>query len=139
VNLLENEPYKIVTKAAFPGISEEDMAIYKATARLRQVQERKELMARRERAWEKVREAAKLLKENFGAKRVVAFGSLLHLNCFNKWSDVDIAAWGISSEDTFRAIGAVMDLSKDIEINLVDMNTCRATLRTIIECEGKDI
>ena len=92
-----------------------------------------------ERAWELARQAAKLLKENYGATRVVVFGSLTHLNCFNKWSDVDIAAWGISPEDTFRAMGAMTDISKDIEINLVDIDTCRATLRAIIECEGKEV
>ncbi|HSV31820.1 MAG TPA: hypothetical protein VLH40_07355 [Atribacteraceae bacterium] len=115
------------------------MVVYKATARLRLEQEEKELTARRKRAWELARQAAKLLKENFGAKRVVVFGSLLHLNCFSKWSDVDIAAWGISAEDTFRAMGAVMDIGKDIEINLVDIDTCRTTLRAIIEREGKEV
>jgi|GEM_PF-207658 len=137
--LSNNEPHRIVTKASFPWISEEDMAIYKAAARLRLEQEKKELAARRKRAWELARQAAKLLKENFGAKRVVVFGSLLHLNCFNKWSDVDIAAWGIGAEDTFRAMGAVMDIGKDIEINLVDIDTCRAALRAIIESEGKEV
>lgn len=139
MGLSKNEPDRIVSKAAFPWISEEDMVVYKATARLRLEQEEKELTARRKRAWELARQAAKLLKENFGAKRVVVFGSLLHLNCFSKWSDVDIAAWGISAEDTFRAMGAVMDIGKDIEINLVDIDTCRTTLRAIIEREGKEV
>ncbi|CEO90248.1 hypothetical protein SSCH_780005 [Syntrophaceticus schinkii] len=42
------------------------------------------------------------------------FGSAIYIQ-----SDVDIAAWGIDSEDTFRAIGAVMALGKDIEFKLV--------------------
>jgi len=46
--------------------------------------------------------------------------------------------FGISAEDTFWAMGAVMDIDKDVEINLV-LDTCRATLRAIIEREGKDV
>jgi len=136
---LKDERERIAAGASLPGISEEDMVVYKATARQRMAQDEKELLVRRKRAWETVRWAAKLLKEEFGAHRVVVFGSLLCSKCFNKWSDVDIAAWGISPTDTFRAMGAVMDLREDIEINLVDIETCRATLRAIIEREGQEI
>jgi len=120
-------------------LSEQEMAIYRAAAERQHAQEAKELVLRRERAWERARQAATLLKQNFGAERVAVFGSLLRPDCFNRWSDVDIAAWGINLRDTFRAIGAVMDLGEDIEINLVDMNTCRDTLRHTIEVEGHDL
>ncbi|MBI2266703.1 MAG: nucleotidyltransferase domain-containing protein [Armatimonadetes bacterium] len=135
----KNELHPRATNASLPGISEEDMAAYRATARRRLEQEERELALRRKRAWETVRQAAKLLKEDFGAQRVVVFGSLLRPGCFNRWSDVDIAAWGIGKDDTFRAVGAVMDLGRNIEINLMDMDTCRATLRAIIEREGQEI
>lgn len=115
------------------------MAVYKAAAWQRMAQDEKELLVRRKRAWQTARRAAKLLKEDFGAHRVVVFGSLLCPKCFNKWSDLDIAAWGISPKDTFRAMGAVMDLREDVEINMVDIETCRATLRAIIEREGQEI
>lgn len=39
--------------------------------------------ARREKAWEVARAAARLLRERFGAARVVAFGSLAHRAWFN--------------------------------------------------------
>lgn len=58
---------------------------------------------------------------------------------FTRWSDVDVAAWGIASEDTFRALGAVMDLDTPVDINLVDVNTCRPSMREIIEEEGIDL
>ena len=77
-----------------------------------------------------------MLKEKFGATRVVVFGSLVHEGCFTRWSDVDIATWGIRPENTFRAIGAVMDVDADIEINLVDVATCRPELLATIEREG---
>jgi len=127
------------TSMAEQRISEEDMAVYKAAAKLQQQKEEEQLLCRRERAWEVARQAAALLKTNFGAQRVAVFGSLLRSECFNRWSDVDIAAWGLALEDTFRAIGAVMDLGEDIEVNLVDMNTCRESLRLSIEQEGQEI
>lgn len=120
-------------------LSEAEMAVYRATARRRRELDEQELTARRQRAWEAARRAAMLLREDFGAERVVVFGSLLRPHSFNKWSDVDIAAWGISSKDTFRALGAVMDLSADIEMNFVDIETCHAALRATIEREGQDI
>jgi len=139
VGVSRNELHRNTTKASLPKISEEDMAVYRATAQQRQEEDERDLLVKRERAWETARRAAKLLKEDFGAQRVVVFGSLLRSECFNKWSDVDIAAWGIRPEDTFRAMGAVMDLAEDIEINLVDMDACRPTLWTVIEREGQEI
>ncbi len=120
-------------------VTPEEMAIYRATARRRWEREQRELVQRRERAWELARRAATLLKEQFGATRVVVFGSLVHEDCFTLWSDVDIAAWGIAPEDTFRAIGAVMDVGGDIEVNLVDMGACRPSLRAVIEQEGVEL
>lgn len=67
------------------------------------------------------------------------FGSLLHESRFTEWSDVDIAAWGIAPDQTFRAIGTVMDLDSSFEINLVDVNTCTPSLLRAIEEEGVDL
>jgi predicted nucleotidyltransferase len=69
----------------------------------------------------------------------MAFGSLVHEGCFTPWSDVDIAAWGIPLEDTFRAIGVVMDMSSEIEVNLVDVAACSPSLRAMIEREGVEL
>jgi hypothetical protein len=41
-----------------------------------------------QRAWEVARRAADLLRERFGATRVVAFGSLAHRGWFTSWSDL---------------------------------------------------
>lgn len=120
-------------------VTSEEMAVYRATARRRWEREQRELVRRRERAWELARRAARLLEEEFGVSRVVAFGSLIREGHFTHWSDVDIAAWGIRSEDTFRAIGAVLDLSAEIEINLVDVDMCRPSLLAIIEQEGVEL
>ena len=109
------------------------------TAIRRQKENQSELKTRKDRAWKLARQAAKLLREKYNVKRVVVFGSLIHEGCFTKWSDVDIAAWGIPAHLTFRAIGDVLDLDKTQEINLVDVNTCQPSLLTIIELDGADL
>ena len=121
------------------GLTQEEMETYRAAARRRQEQEQQELAQRERRAWELARRAAALLHERFGASRVVVFGSLVHEGCFSPWSDVDLAAWGIRTEDTFRAIGAVMDIDAEIELNLVDVDTCSASLLVVIEREGVEL
>jgi uncharacterized protein len=116
-----------------------EMAAYRATARRRQESQQRALAWRQERAWDLARRAAALLKASFSATRVVVFGSLVHAGCFTPWSDVDIAAWGLASKDTLRAIGAVMDLDADIEVNLVDTGTCRPELLMTIKQEGIEL
>jgi uncharacterized protein len=113
-----------------------EMAAYRATARRRQAREQEELVRRQERAWEVARCAATRLKAQFGVDRVMLFGSLVRPGCFTQWSDVDLAAWGLSPKDTFRAMGVVMDLDTAIAINLVDVGTCRPELLASIEQEG---
>lgn len=120
-------------------MAEAEMAIYRATARRRKAQEEQALARRQERAWKLAWQAANLLRERFGATRVVVFGSLAHEKTFTPWSDVDIAAWDIRPEATWRAVGAVMDLDAEIEINLVDVSAARPSVLAAIEREGLEL
>lgn len=122
--------------ATAADITPEQMASYREGARRRQAREREALRARERRAWDLARLAADILRQQFGVTRVVVFGSLIHPGSFTPWSDVDIAAWGIKPEGAFRAIGAVMDLSSDIPVNLVDVGACRTPVLRVIEQEG---
>ncbi|MBL7163818.1 MAG: nucleotidyltransferase domain-containing protein [Anaerolineales bacterium] len=120
-------------------ISPEKIAVFRKTAQRRRERERGEIERRKEKAWAAARRAATLLKEQFCATRVVVFGSLVHDGCFTRWSDVDIAAWGIAPEETFRAIGAVMDMESPLDVNLVDVSTCRPSILEMIKEEGVDL
>ena len=53
-----------------------------ATARRRKAQEDQDVTCRRARAWALARRAATLLREQFGATRVVLFGSLVYEDGF---------------------------------------------------------
>jgi predicted nucleotidyltransferase len=117
-------------------ISAEQMERYKRTARARRQLERKRREMWRERAWQLARRAAALLKEEYDVQRVVVFGSLTHPDRFTLWSDVDLGAWGLTSANWLRAIGAVGDLSDEIEVNLVDVACCSPKFLAAIEREG---
>ncbi len=124
---------------AVPRVSAAEMAEYRVTARHRWQQEQQQAAQKKAQAWNAARRAAALLKSQFGASRVAVFGSLVREGSFTRWSDVDIAAWGISPQDTFRAIGAVLDLDPEIEVNLVDVGVCRPSLLAGIERAGMEL
>jgi predicted nucleotidyltransferase len=117
-------------------ISPEEMKAYKRTARERWRSEQKSLNARRQHAWDLARQAAKLLKDEFNVARVAIFGSLIQAGRFTEWSDIDLVAWGLTSQNWLKAMAAVRQISKDIEINLIDVDTCSPELLAVIEREG---
>lgn len=88
-----------------------------------------ELVERYDRAWAVAREAAALLKNVFGAKKVAVFGSLADRFWFSRWSDIDLAAWGIPYNRFYKAVAAVTDLSREFKIDLVDPDSWRPGLR----------
>lgn len=120
-------------------LTPEEIAIYRQGAIRLLEQTRPQREARQKRGWELAKLAAAFLKEEFKTTKVVAFGSLVREDCFHLWSDVDIAAWGISPQDTFRAIDAVWQLDDEMEINLVDVNACKPAILASLEKEGVEL
>ena len=93
----------------------------------------------RTRAMRQARKAADLLKREFGATRVVLFGSLAHRSWFTPWSDIDLAVWGIAPKDFYRAVGTVSDMKSEFKIDVVDPETCRPFVREEIAEDGIDL
>lgn len=81
-----------------------------AAMRQRQVLTERQTQQRWEQAQRLAREAAQRLREEFGARCVVLFGSAVKQSSFTRWSDVDLAAWGISPERFYAAVAAVTSL-----------------------------
>lgn len=117
-------------------VTEDDMAIYRATARRRWAQEQQEMSQRRERAWALARQASSLLREQFNASRVMVFGSLVRSGLFHLRSDVDLAVWGLDERVYYRAVSQLLSLDPSIEVDLVIAEEAPATLRAVIEEEG---
>jgi predicted nucleotidyltransferase len=120
-------------------VTDKEMAVYRATARQREKQERQAQVQRARRAWTLAQQAAALLKERFDARRVVLLGSLARGDFFHWRSDVDLAVEGIKSQDFWRAWGALDTLGCEFEINLVDVKTASPSLRLEIEQEGVEL
>jgi predicted nucleotidyltransferase len=78
------------------------------------------------------------LKRMYGAKRVLLFGSLARGE-FDKWSDIDLAAWGIPAAQFYRAVAYATGVSSSWKVDLVDGDDCPATLRAMIEREGVEL
>ncbi len=121
-------------KQANAGIVE--YAPYIRTARRRAAAERRALQERYQRAWTLARRAATLLRERYAAQRVVLFGSLLHQERFTARLDVDLAVWGLPWPEYLHALGEVLDLDPEIEVDLVDMACCQPWLPEVVEREG---
>ncbi len=105
----------------------------------RKKQDQSQEQKRKQRAWQLARQAAKLLRKQFGAQKVVVFGSLAHKAWFTIWSDIDLAAWGIPPNRFYAAVGTIAELNTEYKIDLVDPETCRPVLRTMIEREGVEL
>jgi len=99
----------------------------------------KYLEERRAKGLELAKKASFILRQRYGAKRVVVFGSLARTKGFSAWSDIDLAAWGIAPDKFFSAVAAVTGLSPDFKIDLVEPDTCREAIKSSILKHGVEI
>jgi len=112
------------------------MDIYKAAAEQRWKQERHELSLIHSKKWALAKKAAELLKVEFGAQRVVVFGSITQRELFHLHSDIDLAVWGLDEKLFHRAIAKLLELDLSQRIDLVRIEDARDSLRSAIEQEG---
>jgi uncharacterized protein len=98
------------------------MQSYILTAQAKEQSNREALERRRSQAMQIAQIAAEILRSEFGASRVVLFGSVLGDagdRSFHQGSDIDLAVWGINDRLYFKAVGKLQGLS-DFEIDLVE-------------------
>ncbi len=75
---------------------------------------------------------AGILKQEFGATRVVLFGSMLNHERMTWRSDIDLAVWELPEKDLFRA-GAAIERGHDFCIDLVEVQHARPHILKAIE------
>ena len=107
--------------------------------KLRTIEDERKIKTRYQAGWVLARKAATLLKSEFGAEKVFVFGSLIHESSFTLWSDIDLSALGIAVDKYYAAVAAVSDLSSSARIDLVDLESCRPSLRDTIYKEGVEL
>lgn len=74
---------------------------------------------------------AAVLKREFGAQRVVLFGSMLNHEYMTDHSDIDLAVWGIKTEDYLRA-GIAAEQGHHFPIDLIDAELAPSYIRDAI-------
>jgi uncharacterized protein len=72
------------------------------------------------------RQCAKILKERFGAEKVILFGSLLDHQQMNWRSDIDLAVWGLPEKEYFKAVGILLDIAEDFSIDLMEVQHAKS-------------
>lgn len=118
------------------SFTDEQLAGYRAAAQRRQQQRQNRLRQRQQLGLALAQQASELLKRDFGANKVVLFGSMRSLDRLHERSDVDLAVWGINSRDYFRAVGELLSLNPDIAVDLVEAETAPARILQAIETTG---
>ncbi len=86
-----------------------------------------------QRAWDTAHRIAAMFYEDFGATQVAVFGSLAEPEAFSKWSDIDIAVWGIPNDKYFRASSIASDISGLFKVDLVNFESCKGLFRERIQ------
>lgn len=108
------------------------MQVYIDTARRRQQQQHDQMRQRREQGLAVAQNAAQVLREEFGVRQVVLFGSVLSKASFHENSDLDLAVWGLSPTDYIKAVARLTALSS-FSIDLVEAETASPHLQAGIE------
>ncbi len=121
------------------AIPPEKMTVYRATAQRREQERRATVEARRMRALALAQTAAQLLKQEFGAARVLLFGSTLTPAFFHERSDIDLAVWGLDERLYLRALSRLLDLDPAFEFDLVEFEAARPGLQASIQKEGQEV
>lgn len=98
-----------------------------------------QLQERKEKAISEAKRLAKILKQDFGAEKVYLFGSLARPDGFHTRSDIDLAVQGLSPRKYYRAVSFLLDEAQDFQVDLIDLEECRETIRLRILEEGVEL
>lgn len=107
--------------------------------RKRREAERPARTKRRRRAMMIAHKAADILRKEFGAQKVILFGSLAKRGAFTLFSDIDLAVEGVPPLRYFEAVARVTSFTDFIHIDLVELENCPLALRENIERDGKPL
>jgi predicted nucleotidyltransferase len=83
------------------------------------------------------REAASILRKQFGVQEAALFGSTVKPVLFHSHSDVDIAVWGLDGSEYFRAVGILQSIDPEISVDLVAFESASPALQSVIRRDGK--
>lgn len=125
--MMSSQRQKVVPKKYQP---------YVAHWQQRKVERRSRLKQRHQAGLRQAKELADILKTEFGATKVVLFGSMLSVNDIHMHSDIDLAVWDLAPGKYIKALTALMNRSRDFSVDLVRIEEAPPSLETYIADEG---
>jgi uncharacterized protein len=106
--------------------------------RRRLAQEERERLVRAKQLREVAYTCAQRLVQDFGARKVYLFGSLLREDVVHLRSDIDLAVEGLEGARYFQALSALWRLlPTGVELDLVPLEEARAGLADRVRAEGE--
>ena len=87
----------------------------------------------------RARELTKMLKRQFGVRKVVIFGSLARMSWFTPGSDVDLAVEGLETREYWRAWKLAEDIIADRPVDFVQIESVSDSLKRAIEQYGVEL
>ncbi len=119
------------------AIPKDKMEGYRKSARRRSAERATRLQELRKRAMTTARQAADLLKKEYGVEAVYLFGSLAEkFSVFDERSDVDLAVRGLDEAVYYRVVSHLLDLDHALDVDLIQMETAPESLVVKIEKKG---
>jgi predicted nucleotidyltransferase len=116
---------------------EKELEVYISNWRRRLEEEEEAKIRLREEAVGSARRIARVLVEDFGARRVCLLGSVLSPEEFTKWSDIDMVVFGLSPDLYFKALARAWRLlPRGMELDLIPYEDADAFLKERVLKEG---
>ncbi|MBI3914307.1 MAG: nucleotidyltransferase domain-containing protein [Chloroflexi bacterium] len=120
-------------------LTKKELDEYRRAAQRRSRVEELTIDHRRRRAWQLARRAARLLKQKYGATRVIVFGSLTHGAWFHPHSDLDLAVEGLEPGAVWRAWSTIEKAVPELEVDLIELETASQRLNQRIREQGREV
>ncbi|MEM9149645.1 MAG: nucleotidyltransferase domain-containing protein [Cyanobacteria bacterium P01_F01_bin.3] len=109
---------------------------YLAHWQQRKAEVRSRLQARHQAGLKQAKGLADILKSDFGATKVVLFGSMLSVNDIHMRSDIDLAVWDLPSKGYIEALTKLMWASDEFGVDLVRIEEAPPSLVAYIAEDG---
>jgi predicted nucleotidyltransferase len=87
----------------------------------------------------RIREAARRLKEQFSVRKVILFGSMAHQLWYSQDADVDMAVEGLADQHFWDAWDLLETVIQDRTVDLIELEKTSQPLREAIQRHGIEL
>lgn len=115
------------------SLSPEQLARYRIGLQQKLKQQQQAQLQKQQRGWQVARQAAQILKSQWGASKVVLFGSMLVATNVHARSDVDLAVWDLPAHNYYRALAELLDIDAEFSIDLVEIEHAKPVIWSAIQ------